>query len=61
MVFPNKNSIHIENYLSEYSAEITKGLASIDLSELEKITEILIHLLSQKEQFSLVGMVVHRQ
>ena len=41
MVFPNANSIDLNNFLTGYMNEIQKGFASIDIANLGKVVETL--------------------
>lgn len=48
MPFPNKNSTYLRDFTSEYFKEIQKGYASIDLTDLENIVNVLTSGIKRK-------------
>ena len=47
MSFPNNHHIVLKEFLRDYSSEITKGFASINLEELEKIANLINETIKQ--------------
>ncbi len=48
MSFPNKHHIVLKEFLRDYSSEITKGFASINIKELEKIANLINETIKQR-------------